>query len=178
MVFLLTKLSPDPPRLLTNVNKKMFFLLKASLRVLLCCQLCSSDIRDLRVLSQHLYWRSDDVLLIIALHSCPGTTRGTAPWRWPTTRAAPPTTSPTPSAGRSPTGRGFVKLVTGFIWLKVSWELTVEVLLIRKWLEHASHVSGDVTRWNSADEDNFTQVGKESIIIFFTCNIFSTCLSL
>ena len=98
---------------------------------------------------------------IIALHSCPGTTRGTAPWRWPTTRAAPPTTSPTPSAGRSQTGRGetchsFVKIVTGFIWLMM---LTYEVLLIRKWLEHASPVSGDVTRWNSADEDNFTQVG-------------------
>ena len=50
----------------------------------------------------------------------------------------------------------FVKIVTGFIWLMM---LTVEVLLIRKWLEHASPVSGDVTRWNSADEDNFTQVG-------------------
>ena len=31
MVFLLTKLAPDPPRLLTNVNKKMVFLMKASL---------------------------------------------------------------------------------------------------------------------------------------------------
>ena len=40
--------------------------------------------------------------------------------------------------------------------------------MIRKWLEHASPVSGDVTRWNSADEDNFTQVGmKTSIIIFY-----------
>ena len=25
--------------------------------------------------------------------------------------------------------------------------------------EHVSHVSGDVARWNSANEDNFTQVG-------------------
>ena len=50
--------------------------------------------------------------------------------------------------------------------------MTVEVLLIRKWLEHASPVSGDVTRWNSADEDNFTQVGKESIIIFYFQYIF------
>jgi len=29
----------------------------------------------------------------------------------------------------------------------------------RKWQEHSSNVSGDVARWNSADEDNFTQVG-------------------
>ena len=67
------------------------------------------------------------------------------------------------------TCHSFVKIVTGFIWLMM---LTVEVLLIRKWLEHASPVSGDVTRWNSADEDNFTQVGKESIIIFYFQYIF------
>merc|ERR1719229_801600 len=29
----------------------------------------------------------------------------------------------------------------------------------RKWTPHSEHVSGDVARWNSADEDNFTQAG-------------------
>ena len=29
----------------------------------------------------------------------------------------------------------------------------------RKYLEHRTSLSADVTRWNSADEDNFTQVG-------------------
>merc|ERR1712156_888379 len=29
----------------------------------------------------------------------------------------------------------------------------------KKWTPHSEHVSGDVARWNSADEDNFTQAG-------------------
>jgi len=29
----------------------------------------------------------------------------------------------------------------------------------RKYLDHVTHISGDVARWNSLDEDNFTQVG-------------------
>ena len=29
----------------------------------------------------------------------------------------------------------------------------------RKYQEHRTSLSADVTRWNSADEDNFTQVG-------------------
>ena len=28
-----------------------------------------------------------------------------------------------------------------------------------KYQEHRTNLSADVTRWNSADEDNFTQVG-------------------
>merc|ERR1711979_18109 len=29
----------------------------------------------------------------------------------------------------------------------------------KKWTPRSEHVSGDVARWNSADEDNFTQAG-------------------
>merc|ERR1712117_810845 len=29
----------------------------------------------------------------------------------------------------------------------------------RKYLDHVTNISGDVARWNSRDEDNFTQVG-------------------
>jgi len=29
----------------------------------------------------------------------------------------------------------------------------------RRWKEHSTNIVGDVARWNSADEDNFTQVG-------------------
>ena len=29
----------------------------------------------------------------------------------------------------------------------------------RKYQEHRTNLSADITRWNSADEDNFTQVG-------------------
>merc|ERR1719316_695154 len=29
----------------------------------------------------------------------------------------------------------------------------------RKYLDHVTNISGDVARWNSRDEDNYTQVG-------------------
>ena len=32
----------------------------------------------------------------------------------------------------------------------------------------SEHVSGDVARWNSADEDNFTQVSDRKIMIIMT----------
>jgi dissimilatory sulfite reductase (desulfoviridin) alpha/beta subunit len=40
---------------------------------------------------------------------------------------------------------------------------TVLLLACRKWAESKYHVSGDVARFNSADEDNFTQVPVPNI---------------
>ena len=58
MFFLLTKLAPDPPPLLTNVNNKMVFLLKASLN-----KLCMSISGFFRALS-FLYTGIQTVLIM------------------------------------------------------------------------------------------------------------------
>ena len=40
----------------------------------------------------------------------------------------------------------------------------------KKYQEHRTSLSADVTRWNSADEDNFTQVGGGGLV---TLNAFT-----